>query len=206
VTNGTAPPPWVPVNIDSMTPSLFPRTPPDPRPSADTGTVRLRLACTTVVDLEAARRLLDAPDWLGSAVGPEQPGMRRFVTDLELPLRAGQPQTVFRKAAFVDLGEPQAIDGGLRAAIGWRSSTLAPLFPVFAGRLDVRPSGLVLDGCYAPPGGEAGRILDRAFLGVAARGTARWFLDRVCAEMAAARGRSVSAPGPASTTEGPQPR
>jgi len=162
--------------------------------------VHLRLTRPLAIDLDAARRLLDAPEWLGAAMGPEQPGMRRFVTDLVLPLRAGRPQTIFRKAAYVDLGAPQAIDSGLRVAIGWRSSTLAPLFPVFAGRLEVRPGTLILEGWYAPPGGEAGRILDRAFLGVAARGTARWLLDRVCAEMTAERGAARDA------AEGPQPR
>jgi hypothetical protein len=183
-----------------MAPSLFPRTSGQSLPGAGSGSVHLRLVRPGALDLDHVRRLLDTPGWLGAAVAPEQPGMRRFVTDLVLPLRAGRPRTIFRKAAYVDLGEPSPIDGGLSVAIGWRSSTLAPLFPVFAGRLEVRRDALVLEGWYAPPGGEAGRILDRAFLNIAARGTARWFLDHVGAVLAAPVG------GPAPAPEGLQPR
>jgi hypothetical protein len=161
---------------------------------AESGAVRLRLTRYGPIDLDVALRLLDAPEWLGAAVAPEQPGMRRFVTDLVLPLRAGRPQTIFRKAAYVDLGEASPIDGGLSVAIGWRSSTMAPLFPVFAGSLQVRREALVLEGWYAPPGGEAGRILDRTFLNVAARGTARWFLDHVGAVLEGPAGRPPLAP------------
>jgi hypothetical protein len=168
---------------------LFPRPKGQSRPSAESGAVRLRLTRPGRLDLETARRLFDAPDWLGSAVAAEQPGMRRFVTDLALPLRSGHPQTVFRKATFVDLGEAQPVDGGLSFAIGWRSTTMAPLFPVFAGQLMVGRDALVLEGWYAPPGGEAGRMLDRAFLGIAARGTARWFLDHVGATLEKAQPR-----------------
>ncbi|MFI5254560.1 MAG: hypothetical protein ACHQ15_03805 [Candidatus Limnocylindrales bacterium] len=169
-----------------MAPTVFPRSNEVNPPLPETGTVLLRLTRPGTIDLVNARRRLDSPEWLGVSVASEQPGMRRFMTDLVLPLRAGQPQTVFRKAAFVDLGEAQPTPGGLSVPIGWRSSTLAPLFPVFAGRLLVRPQALILEGCYAPPGGEAGRILDRALLSVAARGTARWFLEHVGAALEAA--------------------
>lgn len=169
-----------------MAPTVFPPSHEVNPPLPETGTVALRLTRPGAIDLAIARRRLDAPEWLGATVPPEQRGMRRFMTDLVLPLRAGQPQTVFRKAAFVDLGEAQAMPGGLSVPIGWRSSTLAPLFPVFAGRLQVRPEALVLEGCYAPPGGEAGRILDRALLSLAARGTARWFLEHVGVALEAA--------------------
>ena len=67
----------------------------------------------------------------------------------------------------------------MHVPIAWRSATMAPLFPVFAGALEVLPDELVLDGWYAPPGGSAGLVVDRAFLNLAARGTARWFLDRI---------------------------
>jgi hypothetical protein len=36
-----------------------------------------------------------------------------------------------------------------------------------------------LDGRYAPPGGSIGYVLDRALLHIAARGTGRWFLQKV---------------------------
>jgi len=170
-----------------VAPQLFPRPDGQFRPSAESGAVRLRLVRPGRVDLEVARRLFETPDWLGTPVAAEQAGMRRFVTDLALPLRSGHPQTVFRKATFVDLGEAADVEGGLSLAIGWRSSTMAPLFPVFAGHLLVGPDALLLEGWYAPPGGEAGRMLDRAFLGVAARGTARWFLDHVGATLETAQ-------------------
>jgi hypothetical protein len=83
--------------------------------------------------------------------------------------------------------------------IGWQSSSLAPLFPVFAGRLKLTPTDIVLEGFYAPPGGEFGAVLDRAFLNIAARGTARWFLDK------AARALSIG-PAPATSTRAPRHR
>jgi hypothetical protein len=157
------------------------------------GTVHLHLVrpVRSDIDMEAARRRLDPAAWLGfEVVDPGRPvsrsgapegsaRIRRYETDLGLPIRPGSPRTVFRKAAIVDLGAPRATPTGLRLAIGWRSATLAPLFPVFAGSLDVDAGALTLDGWYAPPGGVAGRTADRALLHIAARGTARWFLDRI---------------------------
>jgi hypothetical protein len=66
--------------------------------------------------------------------------------------------------------------GGWEVEVGWRASTLAPLFPVFSGRIVARGDELTLSGWYAPPGGELGRIADRVLLHVAATGTARWLL------------------------------
>ncbi len=86
----------------------------------------------------------------------------------------------FKKAAFVDVGPVRPLsDGSREVEISWRSSSLAPLFPVFAGHLALTPAEIRLEGYYAPPGGEVGLVLDRAFLNIAARGTARWFLGRV---------------------------
>lgn len=160
------------------------------QPDLEPGTVHLRLSRPAVIDLESARRRLDTAEWLGFEVGldddPEHPpgmpsasGVRRYETDLGLPLRPGSQRTVFRKAALVDLGSPEPTKRGLRVPIAWRSATMAPLFPVFAGWLEIRPDQLILDGWYAPPGGSAGMVVDRAFLNLAARGTARWFLDRI---------------------------
>ena len=78
----------------------------------------------------------------------------------------------------MDLGDVHETPHGYEVEIGWQSSSLAPLFPVFAGRLLMTTSELRLEGFYAPPGGEFGAVLDRAFLNIAARGTARWFLGR----------------------------
>lgn len=95
-----------------------------------------------------------------------------------------------RKAAFVDLGAVESRGGGCAVEIAWRSSNLAPLFPVFAGHLTVGSGRLLVEGCYAPPGGEIGLILDRALLGVVARRTAVWLLGVVGDALAA----HVSAP------------
>jgi hypothetical protein len=71
---------------------------------------------------------------------------------------------------------------------------MAPLFPVFSGHLTLTPAELRLEGFYAPPAGELGAVLDRAFLNIAARGTARWFLERVAQVLASspAADRSVA--------------
>jgi hypothetical protein len=140
----------------------------------------LRLIQPTAIDLAAAARLLnhEAADWLGTPVPAPHPGSHRFLTDLNLPIREHAPSLTFKKAAFVDLGEMRRTADGCEVEIGWRSSSLAPLFPVFAGKLILRPNELLLEGYYAPPGGEIGAALDKAFLNIAARGTARWFLGK----------------------------
>lgn len=150
-------------------------------PDPATGVVPLRLVQRVEVDLTRAQAALadGAADWLGARMGIGVNGGRRFLTDLSLPVREHAPAMTFHKAAFVDLGEVRLEGERLEIEIGWRSSTLAPLFPVFAGKLSVTRHQIVLDGYYAPPGGDVGLVLDRAFLGIAARGTARWFLDHV---------------------------
>jgi hypothetical protein len=148
----------------------------------------LRLVQHAVVDPTSALALFTdrAGSWLGTPVDSREPERRRFLTDLRLPIRDHAPLVTFRKAAFVDLGRAIATPDGCEIEIGWRSSSLAPLFPVFAGKLTLTPTELRLEGYYAPPGGDLGMVLDRAFLGIAARGTARWFLERT-AEVVAGR-------------------
>jgi hypothetical protein len=147
----------------------------------------LRLVQPATVDVARTRTLFadHGTAWLGTEVAATRPGFRRYLTDLTLPIREHAPSLVFRKAAFVDVGEIRQTADGCDIEIGWQSSSLAPLFPVFAGRLTLTPSELRLEGYYAPPGGDLGAVLDKAFLGIAARGTARWFLERA-AEMIAA--------------------
>jgi hypothetical protein len=139
-----------------------------------TGRVHPAIVCGALAD----------PEWLGQRIeaAAAPTGMRRFLTDLLLPLPPDGRTLALRKAAFVDLGPPQALpDGGCAIEIAWRSASLAPLFPVFAGRLVVEVSGIRLEGHYAPPGGALGRAADRVLLRVAANGTARWFLDHLVA-------------------------
>lgn len=149
------------------------------------GVTRLAVDLPGRVELASARRALAEPDWLGSAAEPpaDRPGVRRYLTDLVLQLSAAARPLEFRKAAFVDIGPVVDRGRSLEVEIGWRSATMAPLFPVFAGLLLVTPAGLVLEGAYAPPFGEAGMLIDKAALHFVARRTARWFLGRVGAEL-----------------------
>lgn len=126
----------------------------------------------------------DASRWLGepldtsvegAAIGPAGP-RRRFATDLRLRVSDRSPRALFRKAAIVELGTPLEANGIVSVEIGWRAATLAPLFPVFSGRLSVDAHDATLRGLYAPPGGRIGQIADDALFHIAAEGTARWLL------------------------------
>jgi len=148
----------------------------------------LRLTQPASVDLARALPLFgdEGLSWLGTPVASTRPGYHRYLIDLSLPIREHAPSLVFKKAAFVDLGEARRTADGCEIEIGWQSSSLAPLFPVFAGHLKLTSTSLSLEGFYAPPGGDLGAVLDKAFLSIAARGTARWFLERTT-EMVAAQ-------------------
>jgi hypothetical protein len=136
------------------------------------------------VDL-AADRICDALDgddldWLGPVLdepdASDTPaGTRRHLTDLGVQI--GERATgLFRKAAFVDLGAVRRVGAGYEVEIGWQAATLAPLFPVFAGRLAIADGEVRIEGWYAPPGGLAGRVADRVLLNLAARVPPRWLL------------------------------
>lgn len=157
-------------------------TPPTPN------VARISLTRILRADPAALCALLDDPSWLGRDVGaaPGRPDLRRVETDLAFGLGDGRGTVTFRKGALVDIGRS---DGGSGATcigeVDWRAATLAPLFPVFSGTLEVRDGGLVLDGVYAPPGGGVGLLVDRAILHHVAERTGIWFLDRVIDELAA---------------------
>ena len=161
-----------------------------PTPAPVEHAVHLRLVQPWTGDLAAARPLLEdgAAAWLGDAVAPADGSVRRFESDLALPMREQARHMVLHKAAVVELGWPRDEGPGLAVDVSWKSATLAPLFPVFVGTLIVSERELTLDGYYAPPGGEIGVILDRALLNIGARGTARWFLARVA--------HAIEAPAP----------
>jgi hypothetical protein len=136
-----------------------------------------RRALSDVARLAWALRA--ARSWLGPEREAVAQGMRRYEADLRLRTSDAPSLVTFRKAAYVDIGPLQALDGGWQVEVGWRASSLAPLFPVFAGTLVIRSGELTLSGSYAPPGGVMGRAADRALLHIAAEGTARWFLARI---------------------------
>ena len=149
----------------------------------------LRLVQPATVELARALPLLldRAPEWLGAPAPGARTGFRRYLTDLSFPLREHAPNLTFSKAAFVDLGPVRSGPDGHDVELEWRSSSLAPLFPVFAGHLVVTQLEIRLEGYYAPPAGELGAALDRAFLNIAARGTARWFLGRASQVLGSSR-------------------
>ncbi len=144
---------------------------------------RLVVKLPARLDPADASRKLQEPDWLG----PEDlasPGHRRFMSDLAFPLFSIPRTLVFRKAVIVDLGPVTGLaDGSVAVEIAWRSATLAPLFPVFSGQLMIQNDGLELDGAYAPPFGEFGRLIDRAALHQVAARTGRWFVETVASQL-----------------------
>jgi hypothetical protein len=149
----------------------------------EVATLRVHRAGRTDVRLTAS--ILGDGAWLGERVAIEglPAGTVRYLADLVFPLPPEGRLLSIRKAAYVDLGRVvELAEDHCEVAIAWRSASLAPLFPVFAGRLVVRPTGLGLEGHYAPPGGVVGRVADRMLLNTAARGTAHWFLDHLATE------------------------
>jgi hypothetical protein len=157
-------------------------------------TVHLRLVQPVSPVCLADITLLEADElpWLGDravdGTAPEREvGTRRFQVDLGLAGRTDGSRPMLRKAAFVELGRPAPAPDGWRMAIGWRAASLAPLFPVFAGHLTCQGGSLVLEGEYAPPGGDLGVAVDRALLNIAARRTAVWLLRRIADALSAGR-------------------
>ena len=142
--------------------------------------MQLNLTLAASVDLERVAAVLASPEarWLGERAPDGPPGIRRFSCDLELHV-SPERRVLFRKAAIVGLGDPRHDGEAWIVPIEWFAATLTPLFPVFVGELRVQAGGLGLRGSYVPPGAAIGYVLDRALLGVAARGTGRWFLRKV---------------------------
>lgn len=151
---------------------------------ADEAIVRLRVRHGARIETSLVPIVLGSPEavWLGERAD-EGDDRRHFACDLELRVRPESLAT-FHKAAIVSLGTPVKDNVGWVVPCEWRASGLAPLFPVFSGNLRFDPDGITLEGYCAPPFGVLGFALDRALLGIAARGTARWFLRRVAAQLA----------------------
>ncbi len=147
----------------------------------DSATVRLRVARAVQLDLRCAQEALDDLSWLGREIHLPggNPQSRRVATDLELPILDGSGKRPVRKSALVDLSPANNVDGSLVVDIAWRSASLAPLFPVFAGHLQISATLLALDGRYAPPFGKLGLLIDESLLHLVARRTAQAFLARL---------------------------
>lgn len=151
----------------------------------DGGAARLEVTRTLRTDPERLWAELAEPSWLGDVVpGPtDRPALIRVETDLAFALSSDPRTLTFRKAAYVDITVVTDGGGAPHAEIAWRASTLAPLFPVFAGTITVRDGTVHLRGVYAPPGGGVGLLVDRGFLHHFARRTGAWFLDRLTARL-----------------------
>jgi hypothetical protein len=151
------------------------------RPTSDlvAAVVKLHIARPARIDLGRVPEAFgpDA-DWLGERLSGGPSGIRRYACDLELRVGPDRRAT-FRKSAIVGLGALARDDDAWVVPVEWHAATLAPLFPVFVGHLRLRTERVELDGRYTPPGGKIGYVLDRALLHIAARGTGRWFLQKV---------------------------
>ena len=135
----------------------------------------VRRRTTTDVD-RLAWAIRAARAWLGQEIEPAPQGMHRYQTDMRLRVSDRPSIVTFRKAAYMDVGPVRSLNDGWEAEVGWRASTMAPLFPVFSGTIVASGTELTLSGWYAPPGGGVGRIADRALFHIAASGTAGWLL------------------------------
>ena len=156
----------------------------------DGGAARLEVTRTLRTDPSRLWTELADPSWLGEVIpGPsDRPELIRVETDLAFALSTDPRTLTFRKAAFVDIAVVTDRAGVPHAEIAWRASTLAPLFPVFAGTITLRDGTIHLRGVYAPPGGGVGLLVDRGFLHHFARRTGAWFLDRLSTRLAEADG------------------
>lgn len=156
-----------------------------PSIAVHTSSVALHASRRITIELKRATDALTNLDWLGPRVGTpgEHDGLRRVSTDLELASRDGSASGPIRKSALIDVGTPHVHADAVLVEIGWQSASFAPLFPVFAGRVRIDPSGIVLDGRYAPPFGRLGLLIDMNILHFVARRTAEAFLARLAARM-----------------------
>lgn len=152
-----------------------------------TTSVHLHVSRPTRIDLARAVETLTNLDWFGSAVVRPAPrdDLRRVSTNLELAILNGKANCPIRKSALIDFGAPQVLATSVAVEIGWQSATLAPLFPVFAGHLQITATGLDLEGRYAPPFGRLGLLIDANILHLAARRTADAFLAKLAAGIVA---------------------
>lgn len=176
-----------PLRPDRMRRSLHEMVSPSVATAAEyPDTVPLRVDVAAKINVSAALDALADLSWFGRVTeGPvDHPEVRRVAADLELPIRDGSAPGPVRKSALIDVGPTRMTNGMVVTGMAWRSATVAPLFPVFAGELIVSASGLSLDGRYTPPFGRLGLLIDAALLRLVARRTAQAFLTRVAARLA----------------------
>ncbi len=123
------------------------------------------------VDLRRVPGLLVDIGWLGTELATREARIRHIAMDLVLGVGTVEP-VAFRKSMVVSIGHATFDREGCTVPIEWRSASLVPLFPVFAGHLVIATDKVTIRGHYAPPFGRLGSAVDRALLGTAARATA----------------------------------
>lgn len=148
-------------------------------PSPDIETVPLFVRRVAAIDLRGAESELRDLDWLGVPHANSVELTRVITTELELPVLDGSSRgSPIRKSAIMEIGRPEVGEDAVAVDISWRSATLAPLFPVFVGRLVITSKDVTLDGRYAPPFGQIGLLIDRGLLQFVARRTGLALLGR----------------------------
>jgi hypothetical protein len=175
-----------------------PDAPPTESPAddqADAGIFAIALHVSVPAQVDLRRVPIAFGDgagrWLGERLDESSDGttssdpsdVRRYLCDLRLRV-SPEGRALFRKSAIVGAGRARRTAEGWTVPIEWRAASLAPLFPVFAGRLSIGPDRIAVDGFYAPPFGVVGYVLDRAVMSIVAHGTARWFLGLVTEALA----------------------
>lgn len=149
-------------------------------PSPDVDTVQLLVRRAATIDLRRAASELRNLEWLGVPDANSAGLTRVITTELELPVLDGSSRgSPIRKSVIMEIGRPQVGEDVVAVDISWRSATLAPLFPVFVGRLVMTSKGVTLDGRYAPPFGQIGLLIDRGLLHFVARRTGSALLGRL---------------------------
>lgn len=155
-------------------------------PDTQGGTVPLVESHRAPLNLARALAAMTDVEWLGSVLASpaDHEDWRRVSTILILPIADGSAPGPVRKGALVDLGPPVVSEQAIELEVSWQSDSMAPLFPVFGGRLRIDPTGLFLEGRYAPPFGRLGLLIDAGILRFIARRTAQAFLTRLAERIA----------------------
>jgi len=158
------------------------------------GSVHLAVSQRGRFPVSASIAAIEDLGWLGEPLGPDPGSWRRVKSVLALPVTDGSAPGPLHKGALIDVGPLERSAGSVRVAIGWQSDSVAPLFPVFAGRLTIRTDLLSLEGDYAPPLGRIGLLIDERILHFVARRTAQAFLARVAARLETVPGSTADGP------------
>ncbi|MFI5261660.1 MAG: hypothetical protein ACHQZR_03780 [Candidatus Limnocylindrales bacterium] len=142
----------------------------------------LRLALAGPLRLEWVPKLfgLETAPWLGERAPDIRPGARSYRCDLDLQI-GGDDHLILRESVLVTLSAVSPVDPGWDVWIDWHAVEPDPRFPVFAGRLRLRPGRLELGGYFSPAGGRVDDRRDMTGLDTVVRATGRWFLRTVSA-------------------------